>query len=182
MHLLLSFLPILAWWLFEQWVGPGPALAIGLGLGVAVLAFRWRRGELVPFDAAVLGIVLVVGLAKIAWPATIAPWSGVLVNGGLAAYVAATVLAGRPYTIAYARARTDPAHWHTPVFRRINRDISTAWAVLFALFALFQQFQVDVFGPDSPLPIILKIALIAAAVALSERYGDWAGARAAKVG
>ncbi len=179
MRILVSFLPILAWSLLEQWIGRVPALAVGLGLGVGIAAYRWRRDTLVPFDLAVLGIVLTMGVAEIGWPATIGPWSGVLVNAGLAGYVAATVAVGRPYTMAYARMRTDPAYWDSPVFVRINRDISIGWVLMFTLLAVFQGFRTELFGPESLIPTILTIGLIAAAVAVSERYGDWAGARAA---
>ena len=95
MRILVSFLPILAWSLFEQWIGRTPALAIGLGLGLGIAAYRWRRGALIPFDLVVLGVVLTVGLAEIAWPLALEPWSGVLVNAGLAAYVAGSVAVGR---------------------------------------------------------------------------------------
>ena len=179
MGILVSFLPILAWSLFEQWIGRGPALAIGLGLGLGISAYRWRRGGLMPFDLVVLGVVLAVGLSESIWPAALEPWSGVLVNGALAAYVAGSVAVGKPYTAAYARARTDPQYWGGPVFHRINRDISIGWAVLFALLAVLQRFRAEVFAAGSPVPTLLTVAVIAGAVAVSERYGDWAGARAA---
>jgi hypothetical protein len=49
------------------------------------------------------------------------------VAAGLPAIVLASLAAGRPFTLQYARERVPKQYWHAPLFLTINRRI--AWAL-----------------------------------------------------
>ena len=57
-----------------------------------------------------------------------------ILYGALCAVVVAPALfAGRYFTEYFARKTTPPAVWQTDIFRRINRNMSWAWAGIFAV-------------------------------------------------
>ena len=88
------------------------------------------------------GIIMWVGLVFFS-AATIAVlgfhnmWTvrhlGVMANGALALGSWITLLIGRPFTLEYARAHTDPAKWHDPLFIRVNVLLTTVWAAVFTV-------------------------------------------------
>lgn len=58
---------------------------------------------------------------------------GVLANGALALGSWITLAAGRPFTLDYARAQTDPAKWNDPLFIRVNKLLTSVWASTFTV-------------------------------------------------
>jgi hypothetical protein len=56
---------------------------------------------------------------------------GVLANGALALGSWITLAIGKPFTLEYARAHTDPSKWNDPVFIRVNVQLTSVWASVF---------------------------------------------------
>ena len=46
------------------------------------------------------------------------------------------MVAGKPFSLDYAKAHTDPSLWQSPVFIRTNVLITSVWSMLFTLNAL----------------------------------------------
>ena len=134
--LLLSFAPWISFLIIAQGsllrlkIGLVVALVLSVGMGVAKL----HRG-----------IILWVGLAFFTY-ATVAVvlfedmWTvrhmGVLANGALAAAAWFTVAAGKPFSLDYAKAHSDPSLWASPAFVRSNVLITSVWSTAFTLNAI----------------------------------------------
>jgi hypothetical protein len=131
--LILAFAPWIAFLiiahgsLFRLELGLVVALVLSVGMGVA----RLQRG-----------IILWVGLlffvyATVAVAVFHSMWAvhymGVLANGTLAAGSWLTIVIGKPFSLDYARAHTDPALWKQPAFIRTNVIITSVWAMIFTV-------------------------------------------------
>ena len=109
-------------------------LVVALVLSVAMGVARLHRG-----------IILWVGLAFFTY-ATVAVvvfdemWTvrhmGVLANGALAAASWFTVVVGKPFSLDYAKAHTDPSLWESPSFIRTNVLITSVWSMVFTVNAI----------------------------------------------
>jgi hypothetical protein len=126
--------------LFRLELGLVVALVLTIGMGVA----RLHRG-----------IILWVGLLFFTY-ATVAVlvfgdmWTvrhmGVLANGALAAGSWVTIVVGKPFSLDYARAHTDPALWNEPSFIRTNVIITATWAVTFTVNATLAWGKMEQFA------------------------------------
>lgn len=118
------------------------------------------------------GIIMWVGLVFFS-AATIAVlgfhnmWTvrhlGVMANGALALGSWVTLLIGRPFTLEYARAHTDPATWHDPLFIRVNVLLTTVWAAVFSLNTALAWVQMKHLLPEWACHTASYAALIGAA-------------------
>lgn len=63
-------------------------------------------------------------------------WAGELTNVVLAVFVLGTIVARRPFTVAYAKKETPEEHWGSPLFMRVNYVISGVWAGAFVFNAV----------------------------------------------
>lgn len=102
-----------------------------LVLGIVLAALKLFRGVLM--WAALLffagALIAVFGLHN-TW---VLQHLGLIANVMLATGAWGSLAVGKPFTLDYARAQTDPATWNDPVFLRVNRVITTAWAVVFTV-------------------------------------------------
>jgi hypothetical protein len=57
---------------------------------------------------------------------------GLTLNALLTAMAAASLLTGRPFTLAYAREETEPEQWTQPGFLTANTIITSVWLAAFA--------------------------------------------------
>ncbi len=132
--ILLGFFP---WIMFAAVSGPSlPRLNLALALSLAaVLALGYRQlrrgffltwGSLLFFGLSLLAI----GGLKILWPAR---HMDLLARAALALIAWASILAGRPFTMQYARETVPEAYWHTPSFIRASYVIAMVWGVIFVL-------------------------------------------------
>ncbi len=136
LKLLLAFAPWIAFLiiaqgsLFRLKLGLGVALALSLVMGIA----RLHRG-----------VILWTGLLFFAYAAVAvavfnnmwtAHYMGVLANGALASASWLSIAIGKPFTLDYARAHTDPTLWSQPAFIRTNTIITAVWAVAFTANAV----------------------------------------------
>jgi hypothetical protein len=54
------------------------------------------------------------------------------IAAALLALIALASLLGTPFTEQYARETVDRRYWSSPVFKRINRELTLTWALVFA--------------------------------------------------
>jgi uncharacterized membrane protein len=123
-------------------LGPIRWLSLGLlaaGLGALVPLRRAQRATAIDLS---FGAFLLLAVAAFwLWPSGL----GRAVAAGPVAWLYWVLLAGAclpwvfgapPFTEAFAKRNTPEAVWATDVFRRINRDMTLVWCLLFLLAAL----------------------------------------------
>jgi hypothetical protein len=66
----------------------------------------------------------------------LAKYSQAISSGALGIIALASIAVRHPFTIDYAKLKAPPAVWHTAVFGRINRVLSSVWAAVFLSCAL----------------------------------------------
>ena len=132
--ILVGFLP---WILFGIMAGPPltrleAALAVSLA---ATLALGWKQlrkgffltwGSLLFFS---LSFILVAFLQNL-W---VAEHMDLLARATLAVIAWGSIIAGRPFTLQYARESVPEAYWHTPEFIYTGYLISIVWGIIFLL-------------------------------------------------
>lgn len=116
--------------LFRLKLGLVTALVMVVAMGVA----RLHRGVIL--WAGLLFFILAT-IAVVGFDDT---WTvrhlGVLANGALALATWTTIAIGKPFSLDYARDRSDPALWAQPDFLRANIVISAVWAAAFSVNAV----------------------------------------------
>jgi len=178
---------IAPWVLFSLFATPGrfeEAVCAALGLTLLMLWIGSRRGisvhSLEVFGVAFFTILAVVGLTAsdgtIRW---LELWAGELTNVALALFACATLIARKPFTVAYAKERAPQEYWDSALFLHINYAISAVWAAAFTVSAIVG-FIGDVVLHDSNnfwTGWVLQIATLFFALAFTEFYPDYAGAK-----
>ena len=178
---------IAPWVLFSLFSTPGrfeEAVCVALGLTLLTLWVGSRRGisvhSLEVFGVAFFAILAVVGLTAtdgtIRW---LELWAGELTNVSLALFACATLVARKPFTVAYAKERAPQEYWESSLFLHINYAISAVWAAAFTVSAVVG-FIGDAVLHDSNnfwTGWVLQLAALFFAVAFSEFYPDHAGAK-----
>ncbi|MCV7348288.1 hypothetical protein BST42_03085 [Mycolicibacterium rhodesiae] len=134
--LLVSFAPWIAFLIIarDSMARVEIGLVAALALSVVMAVLKLHRGVimwvgLVFFTAAT---VAVLGFHSV--------WAvrhlGVLANGALALGSWITLAIGKPFTLEYARAHTDPSKWNNPQFIRVNVLLTSVWATVFTVNAV----------------------------------------------
>lgn len=168
-RLILSFAP---WLAFLALVHSGPgrlpiALLVGLALSVVMGLARLQRGVifwtgLVFFSLASLAVV---GFHDV-WTAR---HMAILAPGALALATWIGLAAGRPFTLVYARAETDPSLWNSPEFLRINRILTTVWGMTFTVNALLAVLRLQ----RVPLPWFAQEPLTYGLMLAAAGFTSW---------
>jgi hypothetical protein len=166
MGILLAFAPFIAFAILDRIVGPSEALAVGAAVS-AVLIMRDlvgpRRGvKVLEIGTFVLfaGLALYTALSGATWSVI-----GVrlCVDAGLLLVVLASMAAGRPFTLQYAREQVAPEFWHRPEFIRTNYVITGAWALAFAVMVLAELALLYVPGlPPHAGVVAITLAMVGA--------------------
>lgn len=116
-------------------------LVIALALSIVMAVTRLHRGiimrvGLIFFTSAVVLVVFLDNLWTV-------KWMGVLASGVLAVSTWMTLLAGRPFTLEYARDHVAPALWSDPGFLSVNRVLTSAWGVAFTINAVLASLKMQ---------------------------------------
>lgn len=173
---------IAPWILFSVLSMPGRfeiAVCTALGLALLTLWLGHRRGAGVyaldvlgvAFFAALAVVGLVVDQASIDF---LEVWAGELTNIVLAIFVIGTLVARRPFTLAYAKKQAPEEHWSSPLFLKINYVISGVWAAVFTFNAVVG-FIGDAVLHDQDnfwTAWVLQLAAIFFAINFTEFYPD----------
>jgi hypothetical protein len=134
LKILLGFLP---WILFGILAGP-PLTRLEIALAVAWAATlalglkQLRKGFFLTWGSLLffsLCLILIAFLKNL-W---VVEHMGLLARATLAAIAWASIIAGRPFTLQYARESVPEALWRTPGFIHSNYVISMVWGVIFLI-------------------------------------------------
>lgn len=181
------FSGIAPWILMAILSGPGrfaQAAAAALSLTLLVMWAGSRRGikvhSLEVFGALVFTAFVALGIfgspQVINW---LELWAGELTNGALAAFALASLLARRPFTMAYARDTVGAEHWNSPLFIRVNFVLTAVWAGAFLFSAIVGVIGDAILhsGDNFWTGWILQLGAFFVAVAVTEFYPDHARAK-----
>ena len=141
LRLVIGFLPwIILAVLGNHWF----VLALLLALGAAAVTTirQVLNRSLKILDTATLAFFLfvVIGVIGFRWM-ILATYMAFLVNITLTAIAWGSLLAGRPFTLQYAREQVAPEFWQSPVFIRVNQYITAVWGLAFFLSALVSLYR-----------------------------------------
>ncbi|MGV9323090.1 hypothetical protein [Streptomyces sp. NPDC003660] len=171
----LSFAP---WIIFGVVASPSTWEYAALAALVAALVLSAQdllHGKIRILDAA--GIVFFAVLSVLAlalnrsdllWVETYAQ----VISNGLVAVVAFVSLLYDPFTAQYARESTPRQYWDSPVFRHINRVLTTYWGVTFAIMTASTWLAIHFPGQDDWFNWVIPIALLVIAVKFTQRYPE----------
>ena len=172
MGILLAFAPFVVFAVLDRIVGPADAL----GAGAAVSAALMVRDLVAPGRSVKIleagTFVLFAGLALYTL-VTGANWSVIgvrlCVDAGLLLVVLASMAAGRPFTLQYARDQIAPEFWNRPEFIRTNYVITGAWALAFGVMVLAELALLYVPG----LPPYAGVVAIILALVAAVKFTGW---------
>ncbi len=171
MGILLAFAPFIVFAVLDRIIGPIGALAIGAAVSAALVVRDLLRGRSIKVLEAGT-FVLFAGLALYT------PLSGaagsvigvrLCVDAGLLLIVLASMAAGRPFTLQYARERVAPELWGRPEFIWTNYVVTGAWALAFAVMVLAEIALLYVPG----LPRRAGVAAIILALVGAVKFTGW---------
>lgn len=174
MNTLLGFAPYIGFYIAMRLVAVEAALWIAVAIAVLVAGWGWVRAG----SPKVLEIGSVVVFTAVAGFTAVAHWPWTLiavrlaVDCGLLLIVLFSLAIDRPFTLQYARERTPPEVWHTPLFLSVNRRITWVWAAAFA--ALVASHAVVVLVPGTPawVDTAVTIAALFGAFRFTTRYPE----------
>jgi hypothetical protein len=169
-RLVLNFAP----WIALLTIAQGSLFRLKLGLVVALVLTlilglaRLQRGVI--FWAGLIFFSLTT-LAVLGFEET---WTirymGILSNGTLALVAWSTLAIGKPFTLDFARAHTDPSRWTDPIFIRTNQILTAAWGLTFTLNAILAFGKMESFLlSDGPYQAV-NMALLVTCAAFTSWY------------
>jgi hypothetical protein len=129
------------------------------------------------FFAALIVVAAVSGHRASHW---LSVWSAELSNAVIAVIAGLSIAMRRPFTLQYARERTDREHWDRTLFLRINYVITAVWAAVFLLIAIVGYIGDGPLGQPENIWTnwIIQIALVILAFKFTRSYPDHATAEA----
>ena len=179
LKLLLSFAP----WLAFLLIAHDSLLRVKIGLVVAFVlsivlgAAKVNRGlvlwaSLIFFAFAIVSVVALNNLWTVRY-------MGVLANGTLAAVMWLSVLAGKPFTLEYAKEHVAPSLWKSAAFLRVNNIIASVWGASLTLNAAlaFAKMRAQP-GPEVAYDVV-SYATLLGAVAFTTWYPGFVHRKAA---
>ena len=177
----LGFAPYVAFFVFMRLAGVEIGLWAALVAAMANAARDWARNH--ALKVLEIGNVVLFGALAVATAALHLDWTvmtvRLAVDIGLLGIILASLAIGTPFTLQYARERVPEAIQATPLFLRVNRIVTAAWAFAFALLVASHAAVVWLPGVPLTLDIVVTIAVLAGAIRFSTWYPARVRARAA---
>jgi hypothetical protein len=172
---LLGFAP---WIIFDVVAGPSTWEFAALGAFIAAVVLSWpdlREGRYMILDVAGIvffGVLVVLGIfldrSDLHWVERNAQ----VLSSGVLAVLALGSLAFTPFTEQYARLSVPREVWGSPVFRKINRVLTAARGIVFAVIAVLGYIGLHVGRGHDWFSWIIPIALLVWAIKFTEGYPD----------
>jgi hypothetical protein len=174
--MLLAFAPFIAFAIIDRLTGSVAGLFAGAAVAAALLirdlAISGKTPKLLDIGATVLFGALAL-YAVMFDP----DWSIIAVrlyvDCGLFLIVVFSLLAGRPFTIQYARETVPEKFWASPEFLHKNYVISSVWALAFAVLIATELTLLH--APQ--LPPRIGIFVIVGAIVGALKFTGWYSAR-----
>ncbi|GHE93290.1 hypothetical protein E5082_28420 [Streptomyces griseoluteus] len=130
------------------------------------------------FFAVLSVLALALNRADLLWLETYAQ----VISNGLVAVIAFASLLHDPFTAQYARESTPRQYWDSPVFRHINRVLTTYWGVTFAVMTASTWLAIHFPGQDDWFNWVIPVVLLVIAVKFTQRYPETYKSRAVPAG
>lgn len=136
--------------------------ATGFVIMLMPIANEYRSGTVKIMDCTSLGyFALAAAISTTSASHTLEKYHVVIVWGLFAIVGWATLVAGFPFTIQYARERAPRETWNSPLFARVNTTLTMMWAIVFTfgailgvlIFAIGHAFLLGVAIPLSAMGI-----------------------------
>jgi hypothetical protein len=116
---------------------PTGGVCVGLAIMIALVTREYRLGALKIIDCTSLSFFALALLAIVTTGRDLFSDYRFIAAWGIFAIVAwATLLAGFPFTMQYAREQTPREVWNTPQFLRMNMIMTLVWTLIFTLDTL----------------------------------------------
>ncbi|MER7984864.1 hypothetical protein ABTY53_04570 [Streptomyces noursei] len=179
MNYLRSFIP---WLVFAGVSAAGWQWGALAGLVASVALLIADRAAGLDLESRLLEYGTIVYFAVLSAVAFARPDSGLEVYssalsvGWLALIAWVSLAVRRPFTMAIARRMAPPEVWRTPLFRRINAVITSAWALSFTLSAA-AQVVIAAYGLGAVISVLVQIAGFVLPLRFTAAYPDRAQAR-----
>ena len=179
MSFLIAFSPFITFAVLERFIGVPAALAAAAVLSLAIelrdALSKDRHVKLLELGSLLLfgGLGVLALATKADWPVLqVRLW----VDAGLCAIVLASVVIGRPFTLAYAKERVPAEVWGTERIFKTNRTISLAWAAAFLVIVLADVLMLYV--PEISLRIGIGLTIVSLVAAF--KFSNWYPAQLAR--
>lgn len=132
--ILLGFLPLVVYGILAGIFVSSVIIALAAATAVTLI-FGWadlKKRMILTWANLVLfgGVFVAVGILGMT---RIIPYMDVLIYTTLTIVTSASLLAGKPFTLQYARETVDKALWENPGFIRVNILITSVWVGVFLL-------------------------------------------------
>ncbi len=178
-----GFLPWIIFWVVSS-PSTWKVAAVGALIAAVIVSIpdAMRPGGMKALDLGTIAFFAVVSILAIFLDRKDLSWFegwAQFISSMALAVIAFVSLAFTPFTEQYARDSTPRELWNTPGFKRINRQLTVFWGVVFLLTAVSGVLAVK--GSHSSRDFftwILPIILIVGAVKLQRRYIEYSRARA----
>ena len=179
MNIFVAFIP---WILFSvvaqrDDVAVAGLVALASAILIALPSFARRRPKILDIGAIVsFAVFAAIGLAA----GNDAEWLTNFARGLSTAALAAVALLSllfTPFTEQYARETTPPEIWESPIFKRVNRELTLMWGLVFAAMVPFHILAgaLDTQRANTFFNWVIPIALIVWAVKRTEKVSAAAG-------
>ena len=166
--LLLGFAPLVVYGVLA---GAAPSsVTVALAAAAAttlVVGYRdLRQGGILPWANLLLfgGALLAIGFLHLTG---LIPFMGVLIYAVLAAVTFASIAAGSPFTLQYARSMVDPRVQAHPLFRRVNVLMTGVWGGVFTVNLLLDGAALVLSGSSGQIAQYLTYAVLAVGIAFT---------------
>jgi hypothetical protein len=171
MSILLGLSPFIVFFVLLRLLSPLAGLAGATLVSAWLCAQVWRRGGSVKILE--LGSLILFAALALYTLVSAASWTvatvRLAVDGGLLVIVLVSLAINRPFTLQYARERVPEQFWQLPIFLAINRAITAAWALCFAVLT-----AADAAAEYAPaIPLWLDIAAAVAAFIAAFLFTLW---------
>lgn len=168
-----SILAIIAWAIYGSLYVAGLWFAgctAGFAFMLLIIANEYRHGGLKIMDCTSLGyFALAATISATSAANTLDKYHVVVVWGVFAMVAWATLAAGFPFTIQYARERAPREVWNSPLFVRINRILTVMWAAIFTFGAIMGVMTIAV-GHAFALGIAIPMSAMGVGYAFNNEY------------
>jgi len=168
-----SILAIAAWLIYGTLYVAGFWLAgcmAGFVVMLVIIANEYRRGGLRIMDCTSFGyFALAATISATSAADTFDKYHVVIVWGVFAVVAWATLAAGFPFTVQYARESVPREAWNSPLFARINSTLTVMWATIFTFGAIMGVITIAV-GHAFLLGIAIPMSAMGVGYAFNDEY------------
>jgi hypothetical protein len=178
--MLLAFAPFIAFAILDHFAAPIVALVVAALISLVLIGRELVFGR----SAKILEVgscILFSGLAGYAFHSN-ANWSVVgvklAVDTCLLLIVLFSLIAGRPFTIQYARESVPQERWNSPQFHRSNQLITLLWLAAFCAIVIADLTLLYVPEVPHKVSILLTVGALYGAFKFTMMYPDKAKAHA----